>query len=247
MSDSYRALCSDFYINLKLGLKLDLPTDRQAILDMFDRVRKDYPAMDQFRRYSDELALETQQSGADNLWLAIRSNNVRAGVVNPDRIADAYRFHRRILEISPYYLTISPLDVEYVEMLFGFDLFVTGNHDEIVFDALYAGSRLSSLLQIPGAFPVDCQPVIGVLTRDESEVEVHFEVKTRSAAGHRKDPFADAEPISVYLTLRKRGPVCEVDDLARAADDLSARGEELVGTRVIPHLVVPLREAAGHH
>lgn len=260
MSESYRAFCSDFYINMKLGLKLDLPTDRQAILDMFDRVRREYPSMDQFRRYTDELALESNQSGTDHLWLAIRSNNIRTGAVNPDRMSDAYTFHRRVLEVSPYFLTISPLDAEFIELLFGFDLFAAGNHDEIVSEALFRGSKLASLLQIPGAMPVDCQPVIGVVTRDDSEVEVHFEVKTRTGAGGANahasgggagilgpTALGESEPISVYLTLRKRGPVTEVADLARSLDDLAARGEELVGTRVIPHLVTPLREAAGSH
>jgi hypothetical protein len=35
MADSYRALCSDFYVNLKLNLKLDLPRERQTVLDLF--------------------------------------------------------------------------------------------------------------------------------------------------------------------------------------------------------------------
>ncbi len=37
MTSSYRALCTDFYVNLKLGLKLDLPRKREEVLEMFER------------------------------------------------------------------------------------------------------------------------------------------------------------------------------------------------------------------
>ena len=33
MTNSYVALCSDFYVNMKVGLKLDLPDDRQTVHD----------------------------------------------------------------------------------------------------------------------------------------------------------------------------------------------------------------------
>ena len=39
MASSYRALCSDFYINQKISVKLDLPRGRETILDLFERIR----------------------------------------------------------------------------------------------------------------------------------------------------------------------------------------------------------------
>ena len=39
MTTSYGALCSDFYINQKFALKMDLPTARETVLDLFDRIR----------------------------------------------------------------------------------------------------------------------------------------------------------------------------------------------------------------
>jgi len=35
-SSSLAAICSDFYVNQKLALKLDLPTARESVLDLFD-------------------------------------------------------------------------------------------------------------------------------------------------------------------------------------------------------------------
>ena len=44
----------DFYVNQKLSLKMDLPSGRESVLDMFDRIRKEHPGMERFRRYDDQ-------------------------------------------------------------------------------------------------------------------------------------------------------------------------------------------------
>lgn len=244
MSDSYRALCSDHYVNQKLNLKLDLPRDRQTTLDLFDRVRREFPAMDQVRRYRDELALESRSEGANHQWLAIRSNNIRSGSVNPETLDLAYRFHMYIVEASPYFLSISPLDVDYIELLFGFDLLASGNHNEIVHQALIAETPLGQIFDLPGAVPIDCQPVFGIALRDPQQLEVCFEVKTRAGARGRA-PEAHAEPISVYLTLRKYGPVAVLKDLPDILRIMADRGEELVESRVLPCLIAPIRRVIG--
>jgi len=244
MSDSYRALCSDFYVNQKLNLKLDLPRERQTVLDMFDRVRRQFPSMNQFRRYREEVALEADKSAAQHRWIAIRNNNIRSGAVNPGSLEEAYSLHKHVLDVGPFFLSISPLDVDYLELLYGFDLSAERNHDEIVYEALIAGSPLAKVLDIPESRIADCQPLFGVMMNhgDEgTEVEVNFEVKTRSASrGGRRD-----EPISVYMTLRKYGPVSEVKQLAEVLGELTRLGEDLVDSRVVPNIVVPIRDAIG--
>ena len=243
MSDSYRALCSDFYVNLKLNLKMDLPRGRETVLELFERVRREYPAMTQFKRYRDELALETPQGICPYRWLAIRASSVRSGCVNPNELREAYSLHELVLEVTPYYLTVSPLDVEYVELLYGFDLQAAGNHDAIVYDALIADSPLGRLLSFPGATPVDCQPVVGAALGARGGVEAHFEVKTRSRRAIPGDHDGGEDPISVYMTLRKAGPVPDLKGLARLLGELSCRGEELVESQAIPNLLVPIRES----
>lgn len=247
MSESYRALSSDFYINQKLNLKLDLPRERQTVLDMFDRVRRQFPSMNQFRRYRDEVALEAEQNAAQHRWIAIRNNNIRSGAVNPGSLEEAYALHKHVLDVGPFFLSISPLDVDYLELLYGFDMMAERNHDEIVYDALIASSPLAKVLDIPESRIADCQPLFGVMLRhtgggdDGAEVEVNFEVKTRSPArGARRD-----EPISVYMTLRKYGPVSEVKQLPEMLSELTRLGEDLVDSRVVPNIVVPIRDAIG--
>lgn len=242
MSESFRALCNDFYINQKLSVKMDLPRGRETVLDMFERLRKQFPGMTAFRRYRDELALESGPTDTPHRWLAVRTNNVRSGVVNPDALPEAYALHRQVLEVAPYFLNISPLDVEYVELLFGFDLHAGGNHDAIVFQALYEGSPLGDLCDAPAGLPVDCQPVLGVSFGNRGELEVQFEVKTRGSAQPGKESDG-SDPISVYLTLRRFGSPKSLDDLAEVSGELAVQGEELVQTKVLPRLIVPIREA----
>ena len=240
MSESYRALCSDFYINQKLAVKLDLPRTRETTLDLFERVRREFTGMNAFRRTKDELALESPQGESPHRWLAVRTSNVRSGVVNPTTDDEAFGLHRRLLEVAPYYLSISPLDIEYVELLFGFDLAASGNHDRIVAEALLDGSPLAALADGIAGRPTDCQPLVGLRLDDAGQVEAHFEVKTRSAKGdaERRD-----EPISVYLTLRHHEPVTALEHLQERFDQLAVRGLEMVDERVVSSLLVPLRQA----
>jgi hypothetical protein len=240
MSESFRALCSDLYVNQKLTVKLDLPKSRETVLEMFERVRRQFPEMNSFRKYREELALESPQSETPHRWLAMRSNSLRSGTVNPQTMDEAYALHNAILKIAPSYLSVSALDVESVELLYGFDLMAPGNHDAIVFDALLAGSPLGSLLAMPGVTAVDCQPVIGIQLGNADGIEAHFEVKTRGGRSREGEPF---EPISIYLILRKSGPVNAVEDLPGILSTLSQHGEELVERRLLPGLLMPIRDA----
>ncbi len=246
MSESYRALTSDFYVNLKLQVKMDLPRSRETVLDLFERLRRQYPTMSHFRRYKDELALESTQNGSEaHRWVAVRSNSIRAGSVNTETIAHAYTYHKQVLEAAPFYLNVSPIDIEYVELLYGFDIMAGGNHDAIVYEALYEGSPLAGLGEHAGLSLVDCQPMIGFTIPDEKgELQVHFEVKTHPTTTKR-DADATAHPISIYLALRRFGSVHDIHELGGILDELARHGEELLEARVIPKLVIPIRHAAG--
>lgn len=244
MGESYRALCTDFYVNQKVGVKMELPRTRETILDLFERIRKQFPAMTTFRRYRDELALESTQAEMPHRWIAVRGTSIRSGTVNAGTLEEAYALHKQILTLAPNYLSVSPLDVDFVELLYGFDIHATGNHDAIVLDALLPGSPLAALLDIPDATPADYQPLVGLTFGKGRDIEVYFEVKTRPPEGRPRDPEG-GEPISVYLTLRKFGAIDDVKELPGVLTSLSRLGERLIDERVVPGLLVPIREALG--
>ena len=244
MPSTYRALCSDFYINTKLNVRMELPTNREPVLELFERTRRSYPAMNAFRRYKDELALESAPNATPHRWIAIRSASVRAGVVNPIDANEMYSIHRTSVEISPYFLSISPLDIEYIELLYGFDLTARGNHDAIAANALFAGSPMAALLDTEaagdGISVLDCQPSMGMKLVEDEGLEVHFEVKTRSKGKKPSEP--NTEPISVYLTLRKYDPVTNLEELTDRLNEMIDRGQYLVDEYALPNLLMPLRE-----
>ena len=241
MPTSYRALCTDFYINQRLNLKMDLPMRRDTVLSMFDRVRREHPHMDKFRRYQNELALESASRDQAQQWLGLRKTSIRSGSVNPATAGDAYRLHRLVLETAPYYLDISPLDLDYLELLYGFDLMAAGNHDAIVYEALVAGSPLASLIDLDGAVPIDCQPIMGMALTEACDVQANFEVKTRTSPQQVRSGDFREEPISIYLTIRKYGPIQDVKDLPNVLSTLLKYGEDLLESRLVPNLLVPIR------
>ncbi len=245
MTMSYRALCSDFYVNMKLGVRMELPRSREPVLELFERIRREYPRMASFRRYKDELALESAPDDAPHRWMAIRANSVRTGVVNPDNDQDMHALHRTAAEVCPYYLSISPLDIESIELLYGFDLAAPGNHDEIVAAALLTGSPLAALLDAADARVHDCQPVLG-LTLDDGRIHAAIEVKTRSGKGdqpgERGAGHASGEPISLYVTVRSTAPITDLKTMVDRVDELGERGRTLVDALAIPNLLIPLRD-----
>ncbi len=242
MATSYGALCSDFYVNQKLALKMDLPGDRETILHLFDRVRKSVPGMDRFRRYRGELALESKRE-AEYRWLALRRTSIRTGHVNPDSVEAALKLHRLVLELAPFHLTISPLDVDFVELLYGFDLECKNNHDEIVYEALFGSGPMARLLRPPNephAKVTDVQPLLGISLSRSGDLQAYFEVKTRTRNRRGSARRYLHEPISLFLTVRKYGPIRRIEDLKHVFDHLAQKLEHLAAERFVPDVLTPI-------
>jgi hypothetical protein len=243
MATSFGALCNDFYVNQRLSLKLDLPSRRETVLDLFDRLRKFRPQMDKFRRFDGELALESAPADGAYDWLALRRTSIRSGSVNPDTLDWAYELHRTVLEVSPYFLSISPLDIDYLELMFGFDLEAHGNHDEIVFDALLAESPMGSLIDTESETLTDVQPFISFALDEDQRYLANLEVKTRSVDRPAHPDKFDDEPISLFLSVRHMGPVERIEDLVQVAGELARQTERLTTDKLIPQLLNPISRA----
>ena len=97
MTTSYGALCTDFYINQKLALKMDVPKERETVLHLCDRIQKSIPSMDRFHRYDGELSLESKRD-EEYRWMAIRRTSIRTGHVNPQSMEEGFGLHRLMLE-----------------------------------------------------------------------------------------------------------------------------------------------------
>ena len=244
MATSFGALCTDFYVNQKLSLKMDLPSAREPVLDLFDRIRREFPQMDRFRRYDGELALESPEQSSQYAWLAMRRTTVRSGWVNPETLEQAYRLHRLVLDIAPYYLSISPIDVEFMELVFGFDLRAERNRNDVVFEALLGNSPLASLIDPEQRESViESQPFLGFALNEQCDVQAYMEIKTRTRAAEVAAGRFDDEPISVYLTVRQYGSLTKIEDMHAAFGKLAGHIERLSEDRLLPNVIVPIREA----
>lgn len=260
----FAASTAAYYVNLRVNLKMDLPTRRETVLGLFDRLRRQRPRLSRFRRYQNELALESEpgESGgrqsALQEWVAVRRTSVRSGSVCPREWDEAYELHTAVIESAPYYLDISALDIESIEVLLGFDLAAGGNHDAIVCEALMAGTPMAALAANGtggghgrGFTPVDCQPIFGIALDESLGMQAHIEIKTRSA--HRPAapgasgqgparPTGGEEPISLYLMVRRFGPFADVADLPRVLGGIRDSAHDLLDRFVEPKVLSPIRE-----
>ncbi len=242
-ASSFGALCDGFYVNQKLTTKMDLPLRRDGVLELFERLRKEFPALERFRRYEGELALETAVRAGSHQWVALRKTSVRSGVVRPSEGEEASRLHRAVLELAPMYLSISPLDVESVEALYGFDLDAVGNHNEIVYDALFSKTPLARLMEGTDWSLVDFQPYWSMGLTKRCDVQASVEIKTRTGPREVRTSRYREEPISVFVTMRRVGGVSDVRELPGVFSQIGEEAERIVSERVAPLVLAPLREA----
>lgn len=239
----FELLCRDFCINQKLALKMDLPGAREPVLDLFGRLRKEFPLLRKLERYADgEVALESDDSDREFAWVAMRQTSLKSGYVNPASTEQAYRLHRSVLEIAPFFLSISPLDVDHLEMVWVFDFECEHNRDEVVLDALLGGCALAEFADTRRDVAVDCQPFVAMALADAPELHVYLEVKTRLSRQEPTAVRAGGDPLSVMLTVRRVGPVAQLTDLAMHFAALAGHGERLVENRLVPHVLTPLRD-----
>ncbi|MDA0296201.1 MAG: hypothetical protein O3A19_03320 [Planctomycetota bacterium] len=244
MDSNITALCSDFYLNQKIALTMDIPEGRESVLDLFERIQREFPRLEKLKRYEGECALESEDTDGTYSWVALRKTTLRSGTVNPASLEEAYKLHRKILEIAPYFLSVSPLDLDHLELVFGFDFEADRDRDEIVFEALLSDSPLADLVDRDRERLVEAQPFIGISLDDDPRMQAFFEIKSRPAREGAGIPGLDGhDPISVYLTVRSSGPIKKIDELPALFARLAGHGERLVEERLIPSVLVPIRRA----
>jgi hypothetical protein len=59
--------------------------------------------------------------------------------------------HKLILDLAPYMLSVSPLDCEALDLLFGFDFTCRGNHNQLMAEVLGVSPSMEPILEIPGS------------------------------------------------------------------------------------------------
>ena len=244
MPNPYAAFCDDFYINMRLGSQMTLPSQRETVLHFFEQIQRAYPGMTRFRKgEGHDYSLEEDRAGGAYRWASLEGTRLSAGQINPDSIEQAMRLHGLLLQIAPHQLGVSPLEIDYLDVLFGFDLDFQGNQDEIVAESLYEQSPLACLLDAGGTRPVDFQPTIMVGLDEGLRTQARLDVITRTSTGQLRTGHFNDEAISVYLTVRRFWDEPPNEPLAEVLATLATRAEQLVNDHVVPRVVRPIGSA----
>jgi hypothetical protein len=244
MSNPFAAFCDDFYVNMRLGSQLNLPHQRETLLHFFERIQKEYPAMGRFRKSeSGEYNLEEDRSSHTYRWASVEPKRLASGHVNPASVEESLKLHSLLLQLAPYHLGISPIEVDYLDLLFGFDLSFSGNHDEIIADSLYAQSPLACLTEEMGAKAVDFQPSVTVALSDDCRLQARIDVVTRTNSYQVRTGDYSDDVISVYLILRRYWGDRPKEPMHEMLPQMAERCEQLCTQHILPRVLKPISSA----
>ena len=239
----YTSLCDDFAVSVYLTTRMDLPSSRETVLHFFSTLQKSFPSLTDFdRRENGEFVLEEDRERGSYRWVTLESRRLCLGYVNPPAVEDADAINERLLELAPYHLDLSPLDCEALDVLFAFDFAFSGNHDEVVAEALAGHGTLEPLIQFPGSRVINYEPSLMLSLDENCRLQCRMSIETRTNAYQiRTGQFPEA-PISVYFTVRQywgRQPFKEFKESYRNQRRIC---QELVDSHIIPAVVRPLAQ-----
>ena len=234
----------DFFVNMNLNTQMELPTARDTILHYFEQMKKGYPDLTNFFiRENGDFVLEGDKDRESYRWVALEPKRLCSGQVNPEALDEAFRLHETVLEVAPYLLSISMLDCEALDLIFGFDLTYSGNHDEVVAEALGVASAFDHVLEIPGHRVVNYEPSITVALDENCRLQCRLTLETRTNAFQIRTGDFPEEQLSVYFAVRQYwgggGQTSFVESFRRQRQI----GEDLLINRIIPRVVKPLAQA----
>ena len=244
MNHPFASDSDDFYVNLNLNTEMELPTQRDTVLHYFEQMKKAFPDLRNFyTRESGDLVLEGNKEEDTYRWLALEPKRLCSGLVNPESLEEAYRQHELVLEYAPHLLTISVLDCEALDVVFGFDFTYEGNHDEVVAEALGLGPGLDALLEGATGRVINYEPTLTLALDDSCRLQARLTIETRTSAYQVRTGEFDEDQISLYFTIRQYwgngGETTFIDSFRRQR----ALGEDLLRNAVLPKIVRPLAQA----
>ncbi|MCS6849552.1 MAG: hypothetical protein NZ700_00105 [Gemmataceae bacterium] len=239
----YSSLCDDFGFHLSLNTKLPLPTSRETILHFFEALQKIFPSLTDFEcRDSGEFVLEENRERGSYRWVMLEQRRLCSGYANPPDLKTADDFHLQVLEIAPFHLDITRLDCEALDLLFTFDFVFSGNHDEVVVEALGLNSPLEGLVQLPGIRVINYEPSLMLALDESCRLQCRLGIETRTNAFQVRTGQFPELPISVFFTIRQYWTRSGFKTFAEAYQQQRGILQELVDNHIIPGVIRPLAQ-----
>ena len=238
---AYGSLCDDFGAYSHINFKLDQAWTRESVLHFCDALRRNNPGMTDFdRKDSGDYTLEEDREQGSHRTVTLEAKRINAGFVNPEDLETADAFHESLWDMAPVYLNINTLDVEAFDVTTCFDFNYTGNHDEVVAEALGLSQQFEGLLGMPGARILNYEPTILMALDDACKLQCRLNLETRTSPFMvRTGQFADT-PITVYFTLRQYWARNPSQDFKAAYQTLRRTAADMIDSHIIPAVIRPL-------
>ena len=193
-----------------------------------------------YRREKNEYCLEEERNTGTYRWIALEADRISSGVVNPSTFEDAYQQDRLILELAPYMLGVSHLDIASLDVTFAMDFDYAGSHDEVIAEAL-GSAAFNCLLDLPQARSIGFSPTMVVAISDDcrTQARISIESKTSIYEPKQKGQVPD-EAISLSFTIRQYPSTIEKFEAIKSFENQCRLAEELMAEKIIPNMVRPL-------
>jgi len=244
----YGGYSDDFYVNMNLNTEMDLPNSRETVLHYFDRLQQQYPTMRNFYcRERSDFVLEEDKDCGSYRWATIEPRRVSSGQVNPPTVEESLHQHKLVLELVPYLLSVSPLDCESLNVMFGFDFTYRGNHNQLVAEALGVVPAMEKLLDYPGATIISNEPSLQIALDEECRLQCRMSIETRTNTYHVRTADYPEEQLSVYVTARRYGSLDANETYVGAMEQLVDICREMVENHVIDNVLQPLQKTIAIH
>ena len=241
MTDSFDAFSDDFFVNIDVQTSLPLPDSRETILQFCEACQKQFPDMTSFyQRESGEFLLEGDRDQGTYRWMELAARRLSTGYFNPPDMDRAQFQHQWILDRCTYYLGISHLDVDSLDVVLGFNLDYRGNRDAIVSEALLAGSALGELADQDDLIPLGFEPSFIVALDGECYLQARLSLETRGNSYQIRTGNYEDEPISVYFTVRGYPRPGSKFDLQEAFERQVRCARDLTQRIVLPKVIAPI-------
>lgn len=242
---SFPALCDEFYINARIYLKLDLDPSRESLLHFLEQIQRAFPGMSRLRRRESGgyILDEDPREGHSRRAMRLDVNALKLSHHRPNDANQVRRFAEFIFEQAPSHLTLSPLDFDFIEVTFGFDLEYRGNHDELVADTLFPDHPLLHAFTGKEQRVIDCQPFFGIAASDDCERQVDLDIKGRTTTYEVRTEEFESSPLSVLVTARQYWGYAADKNLIEIYRELLQTAEQYATECAVPFVVQPLAAA----
>ena len=148
--------------------------------------------------------------------------------------------HALVLELAPYMLSVSPLDCEALDLLYGFDFTYRGNQNQLVAEALGVSPAMERVVEIPGATVINSEPSLTVALDEECRIQFRLSIETRTSAYHVRTGDYPEEQLSVYVTARQYGSLGPDATFVDTLQRLNQVCQDMLDRQVIENVLKPL-------